>query len=78
VEDVHTFRSKFVLIGAEWSRADIVSAIQASTTRQLTGSTARSMKHGLVIDAGGPLFIATDEDKLTAMETGYDPIAMGA
>ena len=59
---VHTYRSTpGVLIGADMDRNELITAMRASPFITRTIGIARSMKHGLCIDAGGPLFIETKE-----------------
>lgn len=61
---IHTFRnSPGTLLGADWSRAEIEKAIRETDCRELAGQIATDMKHGLVIQRGGNLFIATKEIK---------------
>ena len=74
-ESVHTFmNSGFGLVGADWSREDIIDKIQRSDVLALTGEMARSVGHGMCAynkDTKWPsniLFIETDEEKLKALE----------
>ena len=73
-ESVHTFNPGFALVGADWSREDIIDKIQRSDVIELTGEMARSMGRGMCAcnnDAkywGDVLFIETDEEKLKALE----------
>lgn len=68
-DDVHTFRNAgFGLIGCDHSKGSIVKSLKSAEIIQLTGKIARGMKHGMVIDEGGLLFIETDEDKLSEFE----------
>ena len=47
-ENVHTFyNASFGLIGADWSREDILDKIDKSEVLELTGETARKMGHGM-------------------------------
>lgn len=47
---VHTFRNPVgVLLGADWSRKDVVKAIRKAFKLELAGSVATSMNHGLVV-----------------------------
>lgn len=69
-DDVHTFRGGgFMVIGCDWRRASIIEALRSAPAIQLAGDVARGMRHGMVIDDGGLLFISTDEQKLAALET---------
>lgn len=72
---VHTFMNPgFGLVGADWSREDIIEKIQRSDVLALTSEMARSMGHGMCVynsDAkyqSDILFIETDEEKLKALE----------
>jgi hypothetical protein len=66
---IHTFRDGGVcLVGADWSRSSIEQAIREAAEVYRTGGTARSMKHGIAINDGSMLFIATDEEALSALE----------
>ena len=72
-DEIHTFRGALpMLIGADWSRESILKALAETDVIAPTGSFARGMNHGIAINAGGrPLFIATDETKLAALEASY-------
>lgn len=49
-DEIHTTRQTgFMFIGADWSREDIIDAIQKSERREITGPVARSMGHGLAL-----------------------------
>ena len=69
-ETIHTFlNSPMTLIGADWSRDDVIKKIQSSDYREVTGPGARGLKHGLcVYNKGATLldavFIETDMEKL--------------
>ena len=68
-DDIHTFRDGgMCLIGADWSRSDIERVIRESDGAELTGEMARGMKHGIAVNDGSWLFIATDEKALAAVE----------
>jgi hypothetical protein len=58
---VHTFRNPGgMMVGADWTRENIIKAVTESDHRQLTGPMATSMGHGLAINEGGRiLFVAT-------------------
>lgn len=61
-DTVHTFRSRpGVLIGEKMNRDDLLTAMRASPFINRTVGVARSMKYGLCIYAGEPLFIETKE-----------------
>ena len=77
-ELVHTFcNANFGLLGADWSRAEILDKLKNSEIIELTGKTARSMRHGICAynkDAQyiNVLFIETDEEKLSEFEKRAD------
>jgi len=62
-DHIHTFRGGVgMMIGADWDRADVVTAIRETQRRELSGAVASAMGHRLCIAAGGALlFIATDK-----------------
>lgn len=68
--EIHTFINVgFGLVGADWSRDDIIMKIRSVDYREIAGSSARSMKHGLALWSHGAkqddiLFVETDMDKL--------------
>lgn len=56
-EKVHTFRlSGFVLIGADWDRADLIAEMERHGV-ELSGPRAAAAGHGLVLFDPDPLFI---------------------
>lgn len=59
--DIHTFMNPGgMLIGADWSRESIEKAIRETNNRELAGSMATDMGHGLCINHDGRrLFVAT-------------------
>ena len=74
-EYVHTFINNAMgLIGADWSRGDILEKLRTSEVIELTGELARGMGHGMCAynkDAKWQsqlLFIETDEKKLAALD----------
>lgn len=74
-EYVHTFyNTSFGLLGADWSKEEILDKLQKSEIIELTGETARSMKHGICAYNKDTkyqkdiLFIETDENKLLAFD----------
>lgn len=72
-EYIHTFVSGGILIGADWSREDILDKLQKSTI-ELSGPSARGLGHGICAytkdgeKLKGVLFIETDEEKLAKFE----------
>lgn len=76
-EYIHTFyNTSFGLMGADWSKAEILDKLQKSEIIELTGETARSMGHGMCAYNKDTkyqkdiLFIQTDEEKLSAFDEG--------
>lgn len=72
---VHTFyNTGFGLVGADWSRYDILDKLRSCDIIELTGPAARGMGHGIcaydkdVIHQSDILFIETNEDRLAALE----------
>ena len=68
---VHTFVNIAMgLVGADWSKEDIIDKLKAVDTIEISGDHARNMGHGLVAynsDArlqSDLLFIETDKEKL--------------
>ena len=59
---IHTFRQGGpMLIGADWTRGQILKALKKAKEIHVTGPAAQGMGHGLAIfDEGGPLFIETE------------------
>lgn len=72
-EQVHTFvSSPMALVGADWDRDEVIDKIRRSDYREITGSTARGLNHGLAVynqDATemDVLFVETDMEKLDAL-----------
>lgn len=59
---VHTFRNPVagMMIGANWTRENMIKAITESDYRRLAGPEAKAMKHGLAINEDGRLlFVET-------------------
>ncbi len=76
-ESIHTFfNTGFGLVGADWSREDIIDKIQKSDIIELTGALARGMNHGICAYdkdtkyQSDILFIETDENKLRLFDKG--------
>lgn len=63
-DEIHTFVNPAgMLVGADWSRTSIEKAIRETDRRELAGSLATGMGHGLLINDGGRLvFIATRKE----------------
>jgi len=68
--EIHTFyNAAFGLIGADWSRDELLDKIRRVDYREITGNQARGMKHGLALWSHGStqgdiLFVETDMEKL--------------
>jgi hypothetical protein len=58
-EEIHTFRNPRagMLMGADWSREKLMEAMREASEIKVTGPSAQSTGHGLVIDRDGLLFI---------------------
>lgn len=76
---IHTFyNTGFGLVGADWSREDILDKLRRSEVIELTGETARSMGHGICAYNKNTkwqseiLFVETNEEKLAQMEANND------
>lgn len=76
-DEIHTFYNMpFGVLGADWSRQDVIDKLNESDKIEITGEMARSMKHGIAVynddtkRQSDVLFIETDENKLDA----FDPI----
>ena len=72
---IHTFRNDiFGLVGADWSKTEILDKLQKSEIIELTGKTARSMGHGMCAYNKDTkyqkdiLFIQTNEKKLSVFD----------
>lgn len=46
-ENIHTFIGRMFLIGADWSRKDILSLLKNAVQIELSGQTATAMGHRL-------------------------------
>lgn len=62
---IHTYReSSVALLGADWSRRDLVQAMKEAPEIHETGVAAQAFGHGMAIfDEHGPLFIETKRVK---------------
>jgi hypothetical protein len=73
-DEIHTFIDSGCLIGADWSREEIIDKISSSDVREITGPAARGMGHGLVVYNKSAkyqsdlLFIETDKARLDAFD----------
>lgn len=72
---VHTFyNTGFGLVGADWSRNDILDKLRRCDIIELTGPAARGMGHGICAYNKNAkyqsdiLFIETDESRVSALE----------
>ena len=72
-EQIHTFlNSPMALIGADWAREEVIDKIRGSDYREVSGSGARGLNHGLAVYNKGAtvldvVFIETDSEKLDAL-----------
>lgn len=74
-DSVHTFYNPgFGLVGADWSKAEIIDKLRGNDIIELTGSVARGMGHGICTYNKDTkfqrdiLFIETDEARVSALE----------
>lgn len=81
---VHTFYNPgFGLVGADWSRDDILDKLRSSDIIELTGPGARGIGHGICAynkDAkyqSDILFIETDEARVAALENELEALKDG-
>ncbi len=70
-DNIHTFiNMPLGLVGADWSKEEIIDKLKRSDTIEITGECARRMDHGLAVynkDAkwqSDILFVETDKEKL--------------
>lgn len=76
-ETVLTFMNGgFGLVGADWSREEIIDKIEKSDVLELTGAGARGMGHGMCAYNNGAkhsdiLFIQTVEEKVKELEADF-------
>lgn len=75
-EDIHTFlNGSGMLLGADWSRKEVLAGLQSAKVIKLTGEMAREMGHGIAfIDekAKGWVFVSTDKTKLDAFDVAVE------
>lgn len=75
-DNIHTFYNLPIgLVGADWSKEDIIDKLKKVDTIELTGETARRMNHGLAAynknaKQSDVLFIETDKEKIDR----FDPL----
>lgn len=84
-DSVHTFYDTgFGLIGADWSKADIMDKLRGSDIIELTGPGLRDVSHGICAynkDAkyqSDILFIETDEARVSALEKELEVLKDGS
>lgn len=78
-EYVHTFYNNALgLVGADWSKDEILDKLRNSEIIELTGSQARAMKHGMCAYNKDTkwhsdiLFIETDVERLEKFDAGEE------
>lgn len=83
-DSIHTFYNPgFGLVGADWSREDIIEKILNSDIIELTGEMARGTGHGMCAYNNDTkyhdeiLFIETDETRLAALEQEMEALKNG-
>ena len=69
--EIHTFiNTPRTLLGADWSREDVIERLHTADKIEIAGEQARSMGHGLAVYDDSAkyqsdiLFVETDKDKL--------------
>ena len=74
-DSIQTFYNPgFGLVGADWSRADIIDKLRSSDIIELAGKVAQRMGHGMCVYGKDTkyqsdiLFIETDNKRLAALE----------
>ena len=72
---IHTFiENGIAMIGADWSREEVIDKLNRSDTIEITGENARNLGHGLaayndnIKYQSDVLFIETDKEKLDALD----------
>ena len=77
-EQIHTFLNfPMALIGGDWDRDEVVDKIRRSDYREVSGSGARALKHGLAVYNNGAtvmdvVFIETNSEILDALYPAED------
>ena len=75
-DNIHTFYNLPIgLVGADWSRKDIIDKLKKVDAIEITGEVARSINHGLAAyyknaKQSDVLFIETDKEKIDR----FDPL----
>lgn len=72
-DEIHTFRDGGILIGADWSRAEIITCFAKAKEIEIGGDGCRRMRHPIAVWEGDgldrrPLFVEADMMKLEALE----------
>lgn len=82
---VHTFYNPgFGLVGADWSKEDIMDKLRRSDIIELTGPAARGMGHGMCVYnkdtkwQSDILFVETDEERVAALEKELEALNDGS
>lgn len=72
---IHTFfNMPFGLLGADWSREDVIDTLKTSDKIELTGELARGLGHGIAVYNNDTkkqseiLFVETDMKKLLSFD----------
>ena len=74
-DNIHTFYNLPIgLVGADWSKKDIIDKLKKVDTIELTGEVARSINHGLAAynknaKQSDVLFIETDKEKIDKFDS---------
>ena len=81
-ETIHTFLNPNggLLVGADWSREEILDKLQNSDVIEIAGERSKAMGHGMAAydheSRGYVLFIETDAERLAAFEEFMDKCAL--
>jgi len=66
---IHTFRCAGVVMGCDIDKNEIFKILSEHPTEiELSGATARAMKHGVCVNHGGYLFLETDEEMINKFD----------
>jgi hypothetical protein len=65
-DSIHTFLDGVALIGADWSREEILEGFNTAESIELAGPTATSMGHGLVFLDNRGIWVFVETKKVEA------------
>ncbi len=67
-DEIHTFINPHgILVGADWSREEVLASLKSAKEIFITGPQAQAMNHGLAFDRGNweLVYIETKKEKTT-------------